>query len=123
MSATLPNLNDLSNWLNATLYQTQYRPIKLRECLKYEGDLIDVTKKDNKILFKKIEIDDRIENDPDHLAHLVLETIVQKLGVLVFCPTKARCETLAENIARVIYSKTQLILLNTSFLINYYFLF
>lgn len=100
MSATLPNLNILSNWLDSSLYQTNFRPIALKECFKYEEYVYDR----NGGVVKKIENDARIENDTDKLAHLVLETIREKLGVLVFCPTKARCETLAENIARVIFS-------------------
>lgn len=100
MSATLPNLKDISDWLGATLYQTSYRPIDLVETIKYETDLIDKHGR----LVSKIKVDSRIENDSDLLAHLVLETITNKLGVLVFCPTKARCETLAENIARSIFS-------------------
>ncbi len=100
MSATLPNLRLLADWLDACLYQTQFRPIALKECIKYENCIYDK----NLQQLKKIEQDPRIENDPDLLSHLVLETIMQKLGVLVFCPTKARCETLAENIARSIYS-------------------
>jgi DNA polymerase theta len=100
MSATLPNLRLLADWLDASLYQTQFRPIALKECIKYENCIYDK----NLQQLKTIDQDPRIENDPDLLSHLVLETIRQKLGVLVFCPTKARCETLAENIARSIYS-------------------
>ena len=100
MSATLPNLNILSNWLNTSLYQTDFRPISLKEHLKFEEFIYDK----NGHIVSKIQNDSRIENDIDNLAQLVLETIRQKLGVLVFCPTKARCETLAENIARVIFS-------------------
>jgi DNA polymerase theta len=100
MSATLPNLESLANWLDAQLYQTNYRPISLIESIKFENNLIDK----NGVILKTINVDTRIDNDPDLFVHLVLETIVNKLGVLVFCPTKARCEILAENIARTIFS-------------------
>ena len=100
MSATLPNLKVLADWLDTSLYQTTFRPISLKECIKYENKLLDK----NSDVVSTIETDHRIENDPDHLIHLVFETISQKLGVLVFCPTKARCETLAENIARTLFS-------------------
>lgn len=86
MSATLPNLKSVADWLDASLYQTDYRPISLVECLKFEEKIIDK----NQSIISKINIDKRIENDPDLFVHLVLETIVNKLGVLVFSPTKAR---------------------------------
>ena len=101
MSATLPNLNVFAEWLNASLYQTDFRPISLMECIKFEKSIYD---KEMKVV-NTINVDNRIENDSEHVVHLVMETIVNKFGVLVFCPTKSRCEALAENIARSIYSK------------------
>ena len=101
MSATLPNLKVLADWLNASLDETDFRPISLSECLKYETNIYDK----NQQVVSKVKVDPRIENDTDLVAHLVLETIMNKLGVLLFCPTKARCENLAESIARTIYSK------------------
>lgn len=86
MSATLPNLRVLSEWLDAILYQTNFRPVFLVECIKYEKCIYDM----NHTVIERINVDRRIENDPDHLAHLVLETIVNRFGVLIFCPTKAR---------------------------------
>jgi DNA polymerase theta len=100
MSATLPNLDSLAKWLDASLYQTNYRPIPLVECIKNGNTVFDSTF----TKLRTIEINKHIENDQDLLLHLTYETIHLQLGVLIFCPTKMRCETLAENIARMVYS-------------------
>jgi replicative superfamily II helicase len=39
MSATLPNLNLLASWLNATLYHTTFRPVPLLEYLKVDNKI------------------------------------------------------------------------------------
>lgn len=41
MSATLPNLHVLADWLKAELYTTDFRPVPLKERLKIEDKLYD----------------------------------------------------------------------------------
>lgn len=107
MSATLHNLNILSDWLNAALYETNYRPIELNEYFKFEKSIYDK----NSSLVRSIKIDERIEKDDKELVvHLVLETITEKLGVLVFCGNKQRCENVAVSIAKAIRSKLYLLI-------------
>lgn len=43
MSATLPNLSLLADWLGAELYQTDYRPVPLQEHLKVGCNIYDKT--------------------------------------------------------------------------------
>ena len=100
MSATLPNLDLLAKWLNASLYQTNFRPVPLYESVKYGNNLFDNSLK----LVREIELFKDIDADNDLLLHLTYETIRSRFGVLVFCPTKSRCETIAENIAKMVYS-------------------
>lgn len=39
MSATLPNLEMLAKWLDASLYQTNFRPVPLNEYLKIDKNV------------------------------------------------------------------------------------
>ena len=39
MSATIPNLHQLGQWLNADVYETTFRPIPLEEYIKIESVL------------------------------------------------------------------------------------
>ena len=39
MSASIPNLSSLSEWLFAQLYVTHFRPVRLDICVKVGGEL------------------------------------------------------------------------------------
>jgi DNA polymerase theta len=41
MSATLPNLTLLAGWLDADLYQTDFRPVPLSEHIKIGNKMFD----------------------------------------------------------------------------------
>ncbi|XP_045675927.1 helicase POLQ-like isoform X2 [Phyllostomus hastatus] len=71
MSATLSNVEDLQEFLQAEYYTSQFRP--------YSDTL------------KKM--------DPDHLVALVTE-VIPNYSCLVFCPTKKNCENVAEMICK-----------------------
>ncbi|KAK2490045.1 hypothetical protein MC885_008714 [Smutsia gigantea] len=71
MSATLNNVEDLQEFLQAEYYTSQFRP--------YSDTL------------KKM--------DPDHLVALVTE-VIPNYSCLVFCPTKKNCENVAEMICK-----------------------
>lgn len=95
MSATLPNLDLLSNWLEADLYKTDFRPIPLEEhCLV--SDTIYNSKFEN---VRQMLQSEHLPADKDFVTQLCLETIIQNNSVLIFCPTKNWCENLAKQIA------------------------
>nr|CAD7409223.1 unnamed protein product [Timema poppensis] len=96
MSATLPNLPLLAQWLNADLYQTDFRPVPLQEFLKVGATVYN---REGKKLYD-VQPKINIQNDPDHLIYLCLEAILAGHSSLIFCPTKVWCEKLAQHVAQ-----------------------
>lgn len=95
MSATLPNLSVLADWLHADLYCTNYRPVPLTEYVKVGNRIYSKAMK----LIRSIPESETLSDDPDHIVWLCQETVNGGHSVLVFCPTKNQTEKLAEKIA------------------------
>lgn len=95
MSATLPNIHILAKWLSAELYQTDYRPTPLHEMVKIGSTLYDT---DLNVL-REYNRTNSVPGDEDDILMICRERILEGHSVLVFCPTKAWCETLASTIA------------------------
>ncbi|XP_053395972.1 DNA polymerase theta-like [Mercenaria mercenaria] len=100
MSATLPNLDLLAQWLNADLYRTDYRPVPLSECVKIGTALYDSSMN----LVRDIDTKYAVKGDEDHVVPLCIETIRDGHSILIFCPTKNWCEKLSETVARELYN-------------------
>ena len=96
MSATLPNLDLLAQWLNAELYTTNFRPVPLTETIKVGNSIFS----NNFELIRELKPLVKTENDADQLVYLCLETIMNGHSVLVFCPTKMWCEKLSDAVAK-----------------------
>lgn len=95
MSATLANVDAMARWLKATYYHCTFRPVPLIEHLvcnnqiqTYDGDLVSTLPPSDEPRFQK---------DPFLHAIVKLATgpVVEGHGVLVFCDSKYRCESLA----------------------------
>lgn len=95
MSATLPNLNLLAQWLRADLYVTDFRPIPLKEYIKVG---LDILRPDFKLV-RQLNPEDILPNDIEHIICLSLETILNGQSVLIFCPTKNWCEKMAQHVS------------------------
>lgn len=101
MSATLPNLDLLTNWLNAEFYHTDYRPVVLTEMIKINKQIFD-----NKMQLLRTVSDvdyQKLQKDPDNIAQMCVETILENGSVIVFCATKDWCESLANHLAKFIF--------------------
>uniref|UniRef100_A0A6Q2ZFJ9 DNA-directed DNA polymerase n=1 Tax=Esox lucius TaxID=8010 RepID=A0A6Q2ZFJ9_ESOLU len=100
MSATLPNLCLLAGWLDAELYQTDFRPVPLKERLKVGNKIYDSSLS----LVEPFRPLITVKGDEDHVVSLCYETVSEGRSVLLFCPSKNWCEKLADSIAREFYN-------------------
>ncbi|XP_037530280.1 DNA polymerase theta [Nematolebias whitei] len=103
MSATLPNLSLLAGWLNAELYQTDYRPVPLQEHLKVGSDIYDKSLS----VVRQFTPALSVKGDDEHIVSLCYETVREGHSVLLFCPSKNWCEKLADIIAREFFNLRQ----------------
>ncbi|KAF5286180.1 hypothetical protein FQR65_LT12938 [Abscondita terminalis] len=113
MSATIGNLFDISQFLNAQVYRRNFRPIELIEYVKcgkkiakvnYVADADYIFEIWRDTDFNASLYSDKLNQiDPDHIGGLVMETIPDG-SCLVFCPTKKNCENVAKLLCKVISS-------------------
>ncbi|KAM3724296.1 Helicase POLQ-like [Dirofilaria immitis] len=100
MSATLANVEQLSRFLNASVFSTKFRPVKLIEKVKIENSLYTV-QPEGKLEFEVNLGENKLKNrDPDGLVPL-LRDIVPKRSVLIFCPTKQNCENVCKMLSHL----------------------
>ncbi|XP_052771050.1 helicase POLQ-like [Mya arenaria] len=102
MSATLSNIEDITQFLNADIYSNNFRPVQLTEFVKLTDNIYKVEPKalgsDDQITHDRVVNfeykPEMVKVDPDHLLGLVLEVVPQN-SCLLFCPTKKNCENVA----------------------------
>ncbi|CAK1551516.1 unnamed protein product [Leptosia nina] len=100
MSATIGNLPDLATFLQAEVFQRQFRPVELTEYVKLGSVLHRIVWSSNgmelvpdrQLAFNYTEAGCRL--DPDMVGGLVSE-VVPRDSCLVFCPTKRNCQSVA----------------------------
>jgi len=102
-TATLQNKKEIAQFLNAYLYERDFRPVELREYIKLDKQIFEVDKTklnmvDDDSFVKYVrtfELKDYTtemkKNDPDGLIGLVREVIPND-SCLIFCSTKKNCE-------------------------------
>ena len=100
MSATLPNMDHLATWLDASLFVTDFRPVQLTTRVCCGRRLLAVGEEVRLEEVQSVVVPAVKGTDPEGLLGLVLETVCTGKSVLVFCPSKRRCETVAAMVAQ-----------------------
>ena len=92
MSATFPNIKEISIWLHSVLYVTEFRPVFVSEYLKLNNELY---KSDGTQLVRRLSpLQPPIRGDRLGLFPLIKETIQTNGSLLIFCQSKDKCEEL-----------------------------
>ncbi|KAL3819028.1 hypothetical protein ACJIZ3_004933 [Penstemon smallii] len=97
MSATLPNVAAVADWLQAALYETDFRPVPLEEYIKVGSAIYN---KKMEIVRTMPKMADLGGKDPDHIIELCNEVVQEGHSVLIFCSSRKGCESTARHIAK-----------------------
>ncbi|TVU51610.1 hypothetical protein EJB05_03050 [Eragrostis curvula] len=97
MSATMPNVAAVADWLQAALYQTDFRPVPLEEFIKVGNQILDKDLNVVRVLPKAADLGGK---DPDHIVELCNEIVLQGHSVLLFCSSRKGCESTARHVAK-----------------------
>ncbi|KAG2620442.1 hypothetical protein PVAP13_3NG107600 [Panicum virgatum] len=97
MSATMPNVAAVADWLQAALYQTDFRPVPLEEFIKVGNQIFD---KDMNVVRVLPKVADLGGKDPDHIVEMCNEVVLQGHSVLLFCSSRKGCESTARHVAK-----------------------
>ena len=121
MSATLPNLDEICEWMNATIYMTDYRPVSINEFIKVRDKIFKAKDFVNGVYNQPVQglemIIDKIASDRRDrmkILPLILQTVMSKAAdsetgkldrlagltgsVLVFWPSKLQWEYTWKNL-------------------------
>ncbi|XP_073110579.1 helicase and polymerase-containing protein TEBICHI isoform X1 [Elaeis guineensis] len=96
MSATMPNVAAVADWLQAALYQTDFRPVPLEEYIKVGNTIFDKKMNAVRKIPKRADLGGK---DPDHIVELCNEVVQEGHSVLLFCSSRKGCETTARHVS------------------------
>ncbi|KAJ4950046.1 hypothetical protein NE237_026878 [Protea cynaroides] len=97
MSATMPNVSAVADWLQAALYQTDFRPVPLEEYIKVGNTIFDRKMNIVRTIPKTAYLGGK---DPDHIVELCNEVVQEGHSVLVFCSSRKGCESTARHVSK-----------------------
>ncbi|RVW17374.1 Helicase and polymerase-containing protein TEBICHI [Vitis vinifera] len=83
--ATMPNVAAVADWLQAALYQTDFRPVPLEEYIKVGNTIYDKKMDIIRTISKTADLGGK---DPDHIVELCNEVVQEGHSVLLFCSSR-----------------------------------
>ena len=89
LSATVKNASDIAGWLGAELVHSAWRPIPLKEGVYYNGQIVFEHDGTRKI----------VEEAPDEVSQLTLDTLRGKGQVLIFVGSRRSAQAVARQVA------------------------
>lgn len=92
LSATIPNAAEIANWMNASLVQSNWRPVPLKEGTYFSGT---ISYKDGSIQWTK-------ERSRIDLVNLAIDTAVNGGQALIFVNTRKSTEAVAHRLVNEI---------------------
>ncbi|XP_076626865.1 mutagen-sensitive 301 isoform X2 [Colletes latitarsis] len=108
MSATIGNLEEIAEFLNADLYTGNFRPVEIKEYIKCDDNiwLFDMRTEELLTDLKKINYrysSDAAVVDPDRIGGLVMD-VVPGDSCLIFCSNRKNCENVALLLTKVLFT-------------------
>ncbi|EEF45923.1 DNA polymerase theta, putative [Ricinus communis] len=97
MSATMPNVAAVADWLQAAFYQTNFRPVPLEEFIKVGNTIYDKKMDIVRTIPRAAELGGK---DPDHIVELCNEVVQDGHSVLIFCSSRKGCESTAKHVSK-----------------------
>ncbi|KAF1858617.1 hypothetical protein Lal_00044650 [Lupinus albus] len=101
MSATMPNVAAVADWLQAALYETEFRPVPLEEYIKVGNSIYNKSMELTRTISKAADLGGK---DPDHVVELCNEVVQEGQSVLIFCSSRKGCESTARHVAKFLKS-------------------
>ncbi|XP_020293025.1 helicase POLQ-like [Pseudomyrmex gracilis] len=106
MSATIGNLKEIAQFLNADTYTQNFRPVQITEYVKCENHIWVVDLNSEELLVDMNSKDYNYSEDiaiidPDRIGGLVME-VAPDDSCLIFCSSRKNCENVALLLAKVL---------------------
>ncbi|XP_076767042.1 mutagen-sensitive 301 [Xylocopa sonorina] len=107
MSATIGNLDEIAEFLNADLYTGNFRPVEIKEYVKCDSNIWLLDLKTEELLTDVKKSNYRYSKsaaaiDPDQIGGLVMDVIPED-SCLVFCSSRKNCENVALLLVKVLF--------------------